>query len=724
LGDLLTALAKKPVPHPWFARFRAEPAAALDDLLRGLARIPPYERATPSEILKRLFGTLPGDDPDLRLLDGTLRAWLERRRHDGTALNREAYGLPRFVTEVMDALSALWLLQLPQCRAWLQDNYLALARWAAPLRLSKTWDLPWAVANAAALTQTDGRLRFHWFRLCAEAARPSQRPMIDPALNGLSNLPSCAGQGASKELIAGLARFGAALVSTPRDQADFLRRWRALKVRFPRSSSTWHGLWCEALADQRYNDKPFRGWLLASDPALARPAARVRASSLPPRQHLLNVLKRIKAGERDKVLPDVIALLAGYERYAEATGDADYFVRSAGNIANEVLAWAPGHALVWAREVLRWAPSNGQAWSLRGRALVRLGREDLAQAVLWEAVRRLPGNAFVRTQLALLLEERGRVSEAEALLREAVANDPKNPGARVELAHLLNRTARKQEAEELLRRSVKDLPDDPIIPYTLAYILISWERLAEATAERDRYVKRSGVDSHSLLLSQLLAEGASGAISAQKHLAERHPGEEDDESLVGADGPVAERAAVTEQLAGQTLRRAATVGHADLLFRLGDAEGARSCLMEVLSEDDDDRYGRVVWALHDPSQRHDLAARYRESFGVLAPHLASATQETPESLWNRLRDEFPERQLLTEFTRLIRGNPDNKTALRLDEWLEVGSESEDGYLRSRLREFLARDGRIDPRSAEQCALLDIAIRREVEVGDLGLEEAA
>jgi len=48
--------------------------------------------------------------------------------------------------------------------------------------------------------------------------------MIDPALSGLSNLPGTKGQGASPELIAGLARFGARLTSTPRDQLDFLRR--------------------------------------------------------------------------------------------------------------------------------------------------------------------------------------------------------------------------------------------------------------------------------------------------------------------------------------------------------------------------------------------------------------------------------------------------------------------------------------------------------------------
>lgn len=141
------------ITHPWFDQFRREPAESLDNLLRGLARIPPYERATPSEILKRLFGGLTKDDSDVCLLDETLRTWLEKRWREWDAERRERYGLPRFVTEMMDALSVVWLLELPRSATWLQDNFLALSRWAAPLRLSKVWDLPRALAQAAALTK-------------------------------------------------------------------------------------------------------------------------------------------------------------------------------------------------------------------------------------------------------------------------------------------------------------------------------------------------------------------------------------------------------------------------------------------------------------------------------------------------------------------------------------------------------------------------------------------
>jgi hypothetical protein len=249
----------QPETPAWLLRFRTEPMAALDDLLRGLARIPPYERAAPSDLLELVFGGLSESDPDLGLLDATLRDWLAARPGAMTPDERAAYGLSRYVTESMNALSAVWLLRLPLAGAWIQDHFLDLTRWAAPLRLSEAWDLPRALAQAGALTQTNQRLRFHWMRLCKEAARPSQRDMIDPALSGLSRLPGTSGQGASPELIAGLARSGAELGPTPLDQRDFLRRWRSLKARFPRTGRTWQELWQGALTNRQYQGKPFLG---------------------------------------------------------------------------------------------------------------------------------------------------------------------------------------------------------------------------------------------------------------------------------------------------------------------------------------------------------------------------------------------------------------------------------------------------------------------------------
>jgi len=68
-------------PTPvWLKQFRVQPRVALDAMLRGLARVPPYERATPPGILDRLFGSLPPAHPDLGRLDEALRQWPDERR--------------------------------------------------------------------------------------------------------------------------------------------------------------------------------------------------------------------------------------------------------------------------------------------------------------------------------------------------------------------------------------------------------------------------------------------------------------------------------------------------------------------------------------------------------------------------------------------------------------------------------------------------------------------
>lgn len=722
----MNAILNPPSPPPWLEQFRADPAAALDELLRGLAWVPPYERATPSEILKRLFGGLQRDDADLARLDLALRDWLAARRH-WDAEQRAAYGLPRFVTEMSDALSAVWLLELPQSAAWLQANFFELARWAAPLRLSSYWDLPRSLAQAAALTQSDQRLRLYWLRLCGDAAAASQRVFIDAALSGLANLPQAKGHGASPELIAGLARFGAGLDASPRNQADFLRRWRSLKVRFPRTSGTWHKLWHGVLEDRRYQDQPFRQWLLENDAYLDRKWTGAGTAQLPANvQGIVTDLNKRshQMGLRPQVLEEAIKLLAQLERYAEATGDAYFLVRSACNLGKEMVAWAPGHVLAWTRTALRWEPSHAQAWDMRGRALRQLGRDDLAEAVYWEAARRLPTDPVVRNQLALLLQRQGRVAEAEALFREAHALDEQDEVARVELAQLLYRMSRAGEAEDLLRRSVQALPDKPIVLYTLAYLLIAWNRSAEAAVLRDDYQRLFGRNHWTRTLDRLLAQGAAGAESARQHLALRQTGEEDATAALAADAGQAERQTAAEMDGAAALRRSAAAGRADLLFRLGQTPAADTALAGLLRDDAEDVYARVVWALHEPTQRPDLAGRYREQFGVLAPHLAAAATDAPEVFWQRLLETFPERQPLIDLTRLLRAGIDEAALRRLEDWLDRPEPNGEAYLQERLRPALHSRAGLDPRSPELRDLLNAAIRREVDLPEAGLLLAA
>lgn len=710
--------------NPWLTTFRNDPANSLDLLLRGLTRIPPYERATPSEILKRLFGPLPIENQNLKLLDDTLVSWLSNRWH-WTTENLLEYGVSRFITEFGDALSVIWLLPLNHCKTWIQENYLELAQWASPLRLSRAWDLPRELANAAALTQFDDRLRFVWFRLCAEAASPSKRSLIAPALTGMSMLPATSGHGASKELIAGLARFGAGLTDSPEDQAEFLRQWRALKVRFPRIPMTWRKLWHEALTNRQYVDKPFRAWLTKNDIALDRPLDRIAASTLPTRQQLLNVLSHIQTGDRQGALQEATLLLHGYEQYAESTGDSDYFVLSACKVATAVLPWAPGHTLAWSRQALRWTESYAPAWSLRARALVALKRKDLAQAVLWEAVRRLPGEAFVRTQLALLLEEQGNYPESEALLREAISSVPLNPGACVELARLLDRVGRNSEAEETLRIGMAELPDNSVLPHTLINLLISWGRLPEAALARDRFVRDFGDERSKIeTLNRLISAGAASVEKVRSYLRSRTYQEEGLELPIEADVQTSEAVLKAEVSSREVLLHASRASHADILFRLSMIHEAEAQLGLALDGQTDDSYARIVWALHDPGRRSDLAARFQDSYGLLAPHLASASPSTPESVWARLQEQFPERIQLIEFARLIRSGRGGNARDVLELASAHAQRESDVFLRQGILGTIGSDGAVDPESPLQHRLLDTAIRAEAEIVDVGLLRAA
>jgi len=487
-------LEADPAPA-WLEQFRAQPREALDAMLRGLARIPPYEQEAPPDILDRLFGSLPADHPDLGRLDETLCQWLDERRKDKDLERQTEYGLPRFVTETMDALSTIRRLELPRSKDRIRDRFQELTRWAAPLRLSQDWDLPRALALTAALTQTDRSLHLYWLRLCQDAARISQRGMIDPALSGLINLPDTRGPGANRELIAGLARFGAGLAETSEDQRDFLRHWRALETHLPRTDKTWRSLWQVALTNHSYRDKPFVGWLQKAEPELRKPYRRSDVVLIPPniRETIKNLTGRAqRPDQRPHVLAEAEKLLTKLKDYAEAIGDAGTLVRSACNLGNKMLFWAPGHALVWARDALRWSSNHGYAWDLRGRALQRLGHPDIAQAVYWEAVRRLPDNAVLRNQLArFLLQDRGREREAEEILRQTLDRDPDNPVAVVELARLLARTRRENEAESLFHQALDQDPGNPVAAVELARLLARTRRedkaedLFRQTLDRD-----------------------------------------------------------------------------------------------------------------------------------------------------------------------------------------------------------------------------------------------
>jgi tetratricopeptide (TPR) repeat protein len=178
--------------------------------------------------------------------------------------------------------------------------------------------------------------------------------------------------------------------------------------------------------------------------------------------------------------PRVDRLLNAHRRYADATGDTYYLVRTACNVGMRLLRENPTEraargavAATLAREALDYEPNDIFAWGLWPDALAAQGALEAAEEVGWESVRRYPENPQQRTQLATLVDEAlGRTVEAERLLRETIALFPLHPATRPQLATLLaDQLDRPAEAATILREAIEVVPDHPHSYAQLATLL-------------------------------------------------------------------------------------------------------------------------------------------------------------------------------------------------------------------------------------------------------------
>ena len=101
----------------------------------------------------------------------------------------------------------------------------------------------------------------------------------------------------------------------------------------------------------------------------------------------------------------------GHRRYADATGDVFYLVRTACNVGMRLIENGPSSELAARGETavrlaslaFDYDPANVFAWSLLRDALVAAGRSADAELVGWEPIRRFPEDPQRRTQLATVL---------------------------------------------------------------------------------------------------------------------------------------------------------------------------------------------------------------------------------------------------------------------------------------------------------------------------------
>ncbi|MBI3096506.1 MAG: hypothetical protein HYY97_16680 [Rhodocyclales bacterium] len=715
------------VRHPWLDRLVAEPDTALDRLLRGAAHLPGLQRASPSEALMALFGDLPTDAPEWSLLDTALLHWLQARRAAADELLNRPGGAERFIRETGEGLRSAWRLNppdaclLPQCAAWLRREVVELLRWADCFTLNATFDLGRAVLTAAAHLQESKELRFLWLRICDEAASSRLRHRLDAAMLGLAYMPGGAAGGPSHDLVVGLARWASGMPQHDSAKNEVVREWRALKATFPRQPSFWREQWQAILDDKRIAPHPFTHWLRETDPALqttGRPGPR-RAPQLPKdiKGQIAGMAREYhQDGLSPKLWRDMSALLEQLERYADVTAEAYYLVTSCTNIATIIKEQSPGEALTLARRALLWAPSDAHAWSMRAMVLDSLGQADLAEAVLWEAQRRVPSNPAIYIDLARIWMNRGGLAEAESLLRKAVELDPneENVPTYPELARVLWLAGRAEEALAMLRDFLSR-HDDAVAQYTLGCLLVAEGRPDEAATVAEQYRRTFRSDRSAQTLQRLIAAGPAGQEESSEHL--RQPRHHDVAAPTGVawDAVAAERALAAERAGLPRLSKISRVARADLQFRLGATGEGLKLVDAALAEDASDAYAQVVKGLALPEHRLAMRGRLGSFYNSLPVNLALSSDDVTADHWQELLRRFPEGHHLTLLVQLARNQAEDATHNQLVAWCDEPTRWDnawDSYLKQTLHQYL--DG--DTGSVNLPSLAHDALTQAVDVG--------
>ncbi|MDL1982705.1 MAG: tetratricopeptide repeat protein [Deltaproteobacteria bacterium] len=478
--EIVKKLSKE---HPWLTGFRQKPDTALDELLRGIAFISPYERAESADVLVTFFSALNDGDPLLKSLDQTLTKWLKKRRQDGPAV-RHAYGVDRYLEELIQALSAVYRLLLPLTADYLRENLTYYQGWLVPLNKGPGQDPASELWRVMALIQPDRRFLKDWYHLCAEADHTLPINYQSLGLLGLRMMPEENGEQIGRlktELLAGLFRWASRLQDNKPNQRVFIRQIRMIKVLYPRTLKIWRERLAPLIQQYKGTGAAFLPWLEKAGIKNIKTGRIKGAVSLPAYARRGNLLKRLKQKKFQDILPDIRKLITEHERYAEATGDAGYLVKTACDFSRLLLKKEPSYALELARTANRWQPSNYFSWSLLARALEKLYKDELAEIVYWEAMRRFPENVYFRNQLSgLLVRPRvGRHEVAEKLLWETMDRFPNDEVCRNALAELLAKSGREKDAEDILWETMVRFPNDKVCRVALA------ELLAKSGREKD-----------------------------------------------------------------------------------------------------------------------------------------------------------------------------------------------------------------------------------------------
>ena len=491
----------------WGTALLKEPDATLDRILSGVGGRGSQQRAEPDDFLADLLANPDHQDIRTQLtdhLDRALLRWIEARS-EWSPRCIVAFGPRAYAAQMADALAVAARLSLKTTAGELMGNHVVWDDRFHVLRRPGDIDLLREFDMVLALHQTDVRFVPRWFAACDEAAwgSPYWQTRLSTGFLGLRKLPTTSGTEPEMMQATALARFGALALSRGMKsdlvERTFRQRAAAMTTLYPRHVEYWRRLWAAVLADLR---RPFdrhvatlSSWL---DDASGTAGARATERTMQPQPSDLRAALperwRLQWLEQDldetphlvpALFGKVHELISDHWRYAFASGESHYAVRTTVNLCNRVLRYGVDESPVeqlhpWALQAVEAEPEDPYTWDLWAKVLSLLGQIDAALAVRWESIRRFPENSVLRNSLAYLLAKQDRMALAEHLLRETMEDFHDDPFCRSILANLLIRTEREETAEHVLTETMRRLPHDTVSRHTLTSMLWRQRRRGEA----------------------------------------------------------------------------------------------------------------------------------------------------------------------------------------------------------------------------------------------------
>ena len=501
----------------WLTAFHAEADTAVSELLWNRFYFGPLNLIERGQLLATWLESIGEASQFAPRLDSALAGWVEKNwgRFDHPAVTMvSAWTCLASVIEFSAKLPKP--LRLSRAASALRKWFPLRERFLGSFSTAPAADpLGTYLAVIAEFQGDDRSLAGFWQRLCN---LPDGVPFYHAryAILGLRRLKSAniiENGSLRAEVVLGMFRLANAFDRLVRErglseqiaQSNFRRVGVQLAVAYP-DSPLWvdHGL--HHLLDMP--ERPKR-WVLEAIHPLAAAVRRERTGAnqphTQPRRPSIQadpdwanragvLVKELNKDHIDSLL-DVERLLNEQRRYAEATGDTYFIVRSLCNFASRILRLRPEVARRWAEEARSWEPHDPYTWAVIKDVL--LGQRNIARALsfAWVAWKRFPEDVVARNGLAEVLKRAGSFPEAEEIYRQTIDLFPEDVVTRNGLADVLKKAGSFPEAEKVYRQTIDHFPEEVVARNGLADTLRRIHHWAEAEAVYRESIAAGYVDS-------------------------------------------------------------------------------------------------------------------------------------------------------------------------------------------------------------------------------------